>query len=263
MVLETVNGFAGAAAKKVGFLNKSVVRYFLLSLLAGFYVGLGIVFIFSIGGPLAAAGAPAKGAIMGASFAVALILVLFAGSELFTGNNMILTIGALKKKTSWGNVIKLWVVCYLGNLTGALLLAGLISAAGMFASSTPESGEEVIAFISNVALKKGTAPFLVLFIKGILCNLLVCLAVWTVARTKNDMAKLTLIFWCLFAFIGSGYEHSIANMTVIGVGALVSETVTWGHFFANLIPVTLGNMVGGIGLGAIYWFISNKDEVEA
>jgi len=262
MVLETVNGFAGAAAKKVGFLNKSIVRYFLLSMLAGLYVGLGIILIFSIGGPLAAVGAPAKGALMGASFAVALILVIFAGSELFTGNNMILTIGGLTRKTSWGNVLKLWVVCYLGNLAGALLLAGLISSAGMFSSSTTAGGE-TLSFISKVALAKGSAPFLTLFIKGILCNLLVCLAVWTVARTKNDMAKLTLIFWCLFAFIGSGYEHSIANMTVIGVGALVSETVTWGHFWANLIPVTLGNMVGGIGLGALYWFISNKDEVEA
>jgi nitrite transporter NirC len=262
MVLETVNGFAGAAAKKVAFLNKSVLRYFLLSLLAGVYVGLGIVLIFSIGGPLATIGAPALKALMGASFAVALILVLFAGSELFTGNNMILTIGSLTKKTSWLDTIKLWVVCYAGNLAGALVLAGLIAGAGMFASSTTD-GNESLSFITKVALAKGTAPFLVLFIKAILCNVLVCLAVWTTARTTNDMAKLMLIFWCLFAFIGSGYEHSIANMTVIGIGVFVSESVTWGHFWANMLPVTLGNMVGGIGLGAIYWFISNKDSVEA
>ncbi len=258
MVLETVNGFAAAAAKKVGFLNKSIMRYFLLSALAGLYVGLGIILIFSIGGPLAIAGSPALKALMGSSFAVALILVIFAGSELFTGNNMILTIGGLTKKTSWVDVIKLWVVCYLGNLVGALVLSALVAGAGMFA----DKGESV-ALISKVAAAKGSAPFAALFIKAILCNLLVCLAVWTTARTKNDMAKLTLIFWCLFAFIGSGYEHSIANMTVIGVGALVSETVTWGHFWHNLIPVTLGNMVGGIGLGAIYWFISNKDSIEA
>ncbi len=258
MVLETVNGFAGAAAKKVEFLNKSILRYFILSALAGVYVGLGIILIFSIGGPVAMAGSPALKALMGSSFAVALILVIFAGSELFTGNNMILTIGGLTKKTSWANVIKLWVVCYVGNLAGALALAFLIAGAGMFG----DNGESV-SFISKVAIAKGSAPFLALFIKGILCNLLVCLAVWTTARTKNDMAKLTLIFWCLFAFIGSGYEHSIANMTVIGVGALVSESVTWSHFWANLLPVTLGNMVGGIGLGALYWFISNKDENKA
>lgn len=258
MVLETVNGFAGGAEKKSSFLKKSVSRYFLASALAGVYVGLGIILIFSIGGPLAAAGSPAVKALMGASFAVALILVIFAGSELFTGNNMIMAIGGLTKKTSWLDVVKLWAVCYLGNLLGALALSGLIAGAGMFGTS----GDSVPLLV-KVAEAKGSAPFLTLFIKGILCNLLVCLAVWTSARTKNDMAKLTLIFWCLFAFIGSGYEHSIANMTVIGVGALVSETVTWGHFWHNLIPVTLGNMVGGIGLGAVYWFISNKDQAEA
>ena len=263
MVLDTVTGFANAAAKKVGFLNKSMSRYFLLSALAGLYVGLGIILIFSIGAPLAAAASPLKSALMGSSFAVALILVIFAGSELFTGNNMILTIGALTKKTSWASAVKLWVVCYAGNLFGALVLAGLIAGAGMFASTVAADGTESLSFISKVALAKGTAPFLSLFIKAILCNILVCLAVWMTARTTNDMAKLTLIFWCLFAFIGSGYEHSIANMTVIGVGALVSDQVTFGHLWANLLPVTLGNMVGGMGLGLIYWYISNKDTQEA
>ncbi len=258
MVLETVNVFAEASVKKVNFFNKSIVRYFLLSALAGVYVGLAIILIFSIGGPLAESGSPALKALMGSSFAVALILVIFAGSELFTGNNMILTIGGLTKKASWINVIKLWVVCYLGNLVGALVLSGLIAGAGMFGTK-----EGIEPLIVKVAEAKGSAPFIALFIKGILCNLLVCLAIWSSTRTKSDMAKLTLIFWCLFAFIGSGYEHSIANMTVIGIGALVSDTVTWQHFWYNLFSVTLGNMVGGIGLAVTYWFISNKDHAEA
>lgn len=258
MVSETINGFASAAAKKVAFLNKSVSRYFLLSLLAGLYVGLGIILIFSVGGPFAAASSPGVKALMGVSFAVALILVIFAGSELFTGNNMVMTIGGLTKKSSWKQVLKLWTVCYIGNLAGALLLSVLIAGAGMF-----ETKGDSVPLIVKVAEAKGSAPFMALFIKAILCNILVCLAVWTTARTKNDMAKLTLIFWCLFAFIGSGYEHSIANMTVIGVGVMVSETVTWGNFLHNLVPVTLGNMVGGIALGATYWYVANKDQVEA
>lgn len=257
MVSETINGFANAAEKKVAFLNKSMSRYLMLSLLAGLYVGLGIILIFSVGGPLSSVGSSGVKALMGVSFAVALILVIFAGSELFTGNNLVMTIGGLTKKSSWFDVIKLWTVCYVGNLIGALLLSVLIAGAGMFATK----GDSV-PLIVKVAEAKGSAPFLALFIKAILCNILVCLAVWTTARTKNDMAKLALIFWCLFAFIGSGYEHSIANMTVIGVGAMVSEAVTWGHFWHNLVPVTLGNMVGGIALGAIYWFIANKDVVE-
>ena len=253
MVAETVVGFMDAAAKKVAFLDKSWSRYFLLSLLAGFYVGLGIILVFSVGAPLAKVGATGLKALMGVSFGVALILVIFAGSELFTGNNLILTIGGLGKKVSWLSVFRLWTVCYIGNLFGSLLLALIVFKAGMFDCSVSES------FIAKVSLAKGSAPFSVLFMKGILCNILVCLAVWTAARTKNDMAKISLIFWCLFAFIGSGYEHSIANMTVIGVGLLVSDAVTWSHFGANILPVTLGNMVGGMGLGMIYWFISNKD----
>ncbi len=263
MVSETVNGFAEMAVKKTGFLKKSISRYFLMSLLAGIYVGFAVILVFTIGAPLAAAGSPGKGALIGVSFAVALILVIFAGSELFTGNNMILTIGGLTKKTTWLDAIKLWIVCYFGNLAGALVLVGLITGAGMFATSTAADGSEVLSYLTQVAYKKGTSPFLALFIKGILCNLLVCLAVWTCARTKNDVAKLTLIFWCLFAFIGSGYEHCVANMTTIGIGAIVSEKVTIVHFFNNLIPVTLGNLVGGAALGAIYWYISNKDEVKA
>jgi len=99
-----------------------------------------------------------------------------------------------------------------------------------------------------------------LLIKGILCNMLVCLAVWTSARAKDDAAKIMLIFWCLFAFIGSGFEHSIANMTVIGIGRFVSpETVQWSHFWHNMIPVTLGNIIGGaFCIGAAYWFVANK-----
>lgn len=258
MVQETVNSFAEATISKVEFFNKSVSRFFVLSALAGVYVGLAIVLIFSIGGPMAAAGSPAVKALMGSSFAVALILVIFAGSELFTGNNMIMSFGGLTKKASWLDIIKIWIVCYIGNLVGALVLSSLVAGAGMFA----DKGESV-ALITKVAAAKGSAPFTVLFIKGLLCNLLVCLAIWSQSRSKNDMARLTLIFWCLFTFIGSGYEHSIANMTVIGIGALVSETVTWGHFWHNLIPVTLGNMVSGIGLAVIYWFVSNKDSVEA
>jgi len=257
MVSDTVIKFADMAVKKRDFLSKSISRYFILSLLAGLYVGLGIVLIYSIGGPLSDAESPGLKALMGASFGIALTLVIFAGSELFTGNNMTMTIGLLTKKTTFIDLIKIWVVCYLGNLTGALLLSALISAAGVFHSDPLHE-----PLLVKTALIKGTYPFWVAFIKAFLCNILVCLAVWTSARTENDMAKIALIFWCLFGFIGSGYEHSIANMTVLGVSALISDSVTIGHFVHNMIPATLGNAASGVLFGAVYWFISNKDEEE-
>jgi nitrite transporter NirC len=254
MVVETVKMFSATAAKKVESLKDSISRYFVLSMLAGIYVGFGIILIFSIGGPLSGIGAAGLKALMGASFGVALTLVIFAGSELFTGNNMIMTIGSLSGKVSWLDTGKLWTVCYLGNLAGALLFAYLISQSGVLASGAGQ------AFITKVSIAKGSGPFMQLFIKGIFCNMLVCLAIWTTARTKDDTAKILLIFWCLFAFIGSGFEHSIANMTVISVGIFVSPaTVTWGHFWHNMIPVTLGNIVGGaVFVGAAYWFVANK-----
>jgi len=255
MATETVKALAKAAAGKRDLLNNSLSRYFVLSMLAGIYVGFGIILIFSVGAPLNAAGDAGQKALMGVSFGVALILVIFAGSELFTGNNMVMTIGSLCKKVSWFDTIKLWIVCFIGNLAGALLLSWMIKHAGTFASGAG------FAFITKVAIAKGSGSFVSLFMKAILCNMLVCLAVWTTARAKDDTAKILLIFWCLFAFIGSGYEHSIANMTVIGVAHFVSpETVTWGHFWHNLFPVTLGNMLGGaVFIGAAYWFVANKN----
>ena len=253
MVGESIRSFSEASGKKIEYLKKNFGGYFLLSMLAGIYVGLGIILIFSIGAPLKAAGEPALKALMGASFGIALTLVIFAGSELFTGNNMIMTIGAYNKKISIASLLKLWFVCYIGNLAGSVLLAFIISKSGVMSSAV------AAGFISKVAIAKGTGPFWGLFWKGVLCNILVCLAVWMSGRTKNDAAKIMLIFWCLFGFIGSGYEHSVANMTLISVGKFVGGgAVTWQMLWHNLLPVTLGNIVGGAMLGFVYCIIAGR-----
>lgn len=250
-----VDKFSGAAKSKIDMLNSSFSRYFLLSILAGIYVGFGIMLIFSIGAPLNAAGAAGTKALMGASFAVALSLVIFAGSELFTGNNMIMIIGVLNRTVTWLNTLKIWTVCWLGNLVGALLLAILIVASGL-ATSAPMN-----EFVLKISESKMTAPFMELFVRGILCNILVCLSVWLAYKLEDETAKLIMIFWCLFAFIGAGFEHSVANMTLLGMGAMLpgSETVSWLGYFYNLVPVTLGNIVGGaVFVGAPYWYIASK-----
>jgi len=101
-----------------------------------------------------------------------------------------------------------------------------------------------------------------LFFRGLLCNVLVCLAVWTAARTKEDLAKLVLIFWCLFGFIGAGFEHSVANMTLLGLGLFVPHDpalVSWAGFARNLLPVTIGNFVGGaLFVAGAYWFATRE-----
>ena len=256
---EMILKLADASKQKIDLLNKSFIRYFILSMLAGIYVGFGIILIFSIGAPLKAAGEPWLKAVMGASFAISLTLVIFAGSELFTGNNMTMTVGSLMKKVTWVDTLKVWIVSYFGNLAGALLFALTMSGTGLITRGVLRD------FIVSSAADKMNTPFSQLFLRGILCNVLVCLAIWMGSKAKEDTARLILIFWCLFGFIGAGFEHSIANMVLLGMGLFApheGQLVSWWGFLNNLIPVTLGNMIGGsLVLGAVYWFITGKIKV--
>jgi nitrite transporter NirC len=253
VVQDTIQSFAAAAENKSVLLGTSLPRYLILSALAGAYVGLGIVLIFAIGAPLAAAGSPFVKVVMGASFGVALSLVIFAGSELFTGNAMVLTIGALTGKARLLQLGSIWSWSYLGNLVGSLLLAWLVVQSGAL-SGDPQRG-----FVESAATAKMNLPFGAALARGILANWLVCLAVWCSLRTTSDVAKLVMIFWCLFAFIGAGFEHSIANMTLLAIALLQphAEAISWAGYVQNLIPVTLGNIIGGgLLVGGMYWFAS-------
>jgi nitrite transporter NirC len=253
LVQDTILSVGAAAEKKNGLLGTSLPRYLVLSGLAGAYVGLGIALIFAIGAPLWAAQSPFLKVVMGASFGVALTLVIFAGSELFTGNAMVLTVGALSRRSSWMQLASVWGWSYIGNLIGSLALAWLIAQSGALVGD-PQRG-----FIENVAGTKMALPFGAALARGILANWLVCLAVWCSMRTTSDVAKIILIFWCLFAFIGAGFEHSIANMTLLGVALFQphGDAITWAGYLQNLVPVTLGNIIGGaILVAGLYWFSS-------
>ncbi len=244
---------ANAAAKKWAVLNTTLGGYVVLSAFAGAYVGFGIALIFSLGGPLAALGSPFVKLVMGASFGIALTLVVFAGSELFTGNNMVGVIGGLSRSVTWPQVIQLNLWSWVGNLLGSLALAGLIAQSGVFAQGPAAD------LIQKVAAVKVSLGPLELFVRGLLCNWLVCLAVWTASRTTNEAAKIMLIFWCLFAFIATGFEHSVANQSFLSLALFLphGETLTWGGFWYNQFFVVLGNVVGGGALvGGLYWMVS-------
>jgi len=197
-------------------------------------------------------GLPWQKAIMGASFVVALSLVVFAGSELFTGNNMVMAIGWRVKKNSIGQLLTIWFYSWFGNLLGCLVLAGLLLAAGTL-NSDPQ-----FWLLQKVALAKTTAPALQLFAKGILCNWLVCLGVWCTYRMKSEAGKLIMIFWCLYAFVACGFEHSVANMTILSVALFQpGTTITLAGAGYNLLWASLGNAIGGAVLvGLAYWAAS-------
>ncbi|WOO86469.1 formate/nitrite transporter family protein [Mollicutes bacterium LVI A0039] len=249
MYKSIVEKVGNAAAAKVD-LYQSKGRYFVSSILAGVYVGVGILLIFSISGLLG--DSSATKIVMGASFGVALSLVVMAGSELFTGNNFVMTVGLLDKKASFKDTVNSWVLCYLGNLTGALIVALVFVLAGLGGESATGNA------LAGAAVAKASAPAVSLFFRGILCNMMVCLAVLCSIKLENEVAKLIMIWWCLFVFITSGYEHSIANMTIY-FAALFTGGATVMQMVFNLVIVTLGNMVGGIALGAAYYYMgSNK-----
>lgn len=246
-----------AGLGKVNLLKQSKGKYLVSSMLAGLFVGLGIILIFTIGGLLTPAQVPSTKIIMGFSFGIALSLVIMAGSELFTGNNFVMTVSTLERKTSWLETLKIWLYSYVGNFVGSFLVAAIFVMTGLATGSVAE-------FINSVTSVKMNAPFMELFMRGILCNILVCLAVWCSIKMKEETAKLIMIFWCLFAFITSGFEHSVANMTLLSISLLIPhpETVTLAGLAANLIPVSLGNMVGGIMfVGVPYWYIGKAKRV--
>lgn len=208
-----------------------------------------------------------------------LAMVLLAGSELFTGN-CLLVIPLLEGRISWGGMLRNWLFVYLGNLLGSLLVAWLVCLGGQWALF---SGQLAVTTI-KVASAKVALSFPSAFILGICCNFLVCIAVWISFAAESAGGKLAGLYFPILLFVLSGFEHSVANMYYIPAGILAAARpayaalasaagvdfshLTWGAFLCrNLLPVTLGNIVGGsIGVGCAYWYVylrsKEKKQVE-
>ncbi|HEY1735920.1 MAG TPA: nitrite transporter NirC [Methylovirgula sp.] len=257
MFSKTIQTFAELARSKAEISKSSPFSFLVSSAMAGAYVGIGIILIFGLG---QAAEPSWRSLVMGTSFGIALTLVIFAGSELFTGHTMFMTIGVLNRTTTTGSLARTWAMTWVGNLVGSVLLAVVFKLGG--GGAVLKQGADLIY---TVAASKMSAPALQLVARAALCNWLVCLAIWTSARTTSDAAKCILIFWCLFAFIASGFEHSVANMTVLSIALLGNHpaNITVAGMAYNLFWVTLGNIIGGavfVGLG--YW-LANGEEAKA
>jgi nitrite transporter NirC len=206
MYTETINKCAANAARINRFERSDKLGFWLSSAMAGAYVGLGIILIFTLGNLVDPSIRPL---VMGATFGIALTLVIIAGSELFTGHTMFLTFGVKTGKITMADLLRILPQTWAGNLIGSIAVALIYSYGG---SLLPDAG----SLAHKVALAKTQAPALTLFMKGVLCNWLVCLAIWMALRTEGA-AKFIAIWWCLLAFIASGYEHSIANMTLFAL----------------------------------------------
>jgi len=239
MFAKTLDDFAAIAAAKAAFSRDRPLAFFVSAMMAGAYVGIGIILIFTLGQQVDPA---LRSLVMGACFGIALTLVVFAGSDLFTGHTMFMTIGLARGAVDGAALVRTWVLTWFGNLAGAVLLALVFWFGG--GGQILKDGADLIFAAS--AAKMG-ASAIALVARGALCNWLVCLALWTSQRATSDAAKCILIWWCLFAFIAAGFEHSIANMTVFAVALLGNHpaTVSLAGAAYNLLWVTIGNVIGG------------------
>lgn len=248
---EAIAAISSAAVIKSETLGRSWISYLMLTMLGGMFVGFGVILLVTIGGQLD--GHASTKIIQGLAFGVALSMVILGGADLFTGNNLVMTIGTLEKKTTWKDTGAIWAYSYIGNFAGALLCALMYRMTGLASGG-------IGIYIEQLAIMKMNAPFMELLFRGVLCNVLVCLAVWCSYKLKSESAKLLMIFCCIFPFITIGFEHSIANMTLLSLALLLphGDMVSVVGMFANLIPVSIGNLIGGaLFIGGMFWHSQN------
>lgn len=237
-------------------------RMFLLACLVGAFVALAGV---ASTAAAATVGDPSLAKLVsGCVFPAGLAMVIVAGSELFTGNNLMI-MGVLSRVISARRMLRNWGVVYLGNFVGAALVAALCVLGHVFAAFDGRLAASVI----SIAQAKASLSFGDAFVRGILCNFLVCIAVWMASAAKSVPGKILAVFFPIMTFVVAGFEHSVADMYYLTAGLLTAAQtsaaaagLTWGRaLLGNLLPVTLGNLVGGVFLvGVSGWYLYLKQE---
>lgn len=239
-------------------LTQSPGRTFVLSLLAGFYIAFGAQLATVVTQDSAAhVGLGISRFLGGSVFSLGLMLVVVCGAELFTGNSLLAN-AALHGEISWFKLTENWIIVLVGNLLGSLFFAWLMYETRLW------EGSPVADHAIKIAAAKCRLPFMAALVRGILCNWLVCLAVMMATSARDIPGKLLACYMPIMAFVTSGFEHSIANMYFIPAGLFLADAtgkvepgLSWAGFFIdNLIPVTLGNILGGVIFVAFtYWFV--------
>ena len=261
---------------------------FALAILAGAFIAMGAIFCTTVlaggisikdvaGDPAFSSALPygVNRLLAGMVFCLGLILVVVGGAELFTGNNLIVMAWANQKVTT-AALLRNWVIVYLGNFVGSIGTAALLFFSKQFMNGSGAVGLTAL----NIAKSKVELGFVQAIALGILCNALVCLAVWMTYSARSTMDKIAAIIFPITAFVAAGFEHSVANMYFIPIGIFIRDfadssfweligkapadfaSITWGSFFINnLIPVTIGNIIGGtILVAGVYWLVYLRPE---
>jgi formate transporter len=258
---------AETGIKKTGV---DTLRMFLLAILAGAFIAMGAIFATTVSAGSSALPYGVTRLLAGITFTLGLILVVVSGSELFTGNSLII-IAFANRRISLGALLRNWAIVYFGNFVGAVLTAYLMVLAGQYTFG----GGSIGLIALNTGEAKTSLGFAQAIVLGVFCNALVCMAVWMCYSARSTIDKILAIIPPISAFVAAGFEHSIANMYFIPAALFIKQMgtpaffesinkvpadfphLTWSSFLvANLVPVTIGNIIGGVVMvGLMYWFI--------
>lgn len=243
---------------------------FMLAVLAGAFIAMGAIFATTVSAGGAALPYGVVRLLAGLTFTLGLIMVVVAGSELFTGNNLIV-IAFASGRIPFSALLRNWVIVYVGNFVGSVVTAYL-----MFLSKQYTFGGGAVGLTAlSIGEAKTSLEFIQAIALGIFCNALVCMAVWMCYSARSTVDKILAIIPPISAFVAAGFEHSVANMYFIPIALFIKTLgdpaffeaikktpadfphLTWGNFFlANLLPVTIGNIIGGaVMVGLVYWFV--------
>jgi nitrite transporter len=248
------------ALKKQTYYQVNPIHYVLRAALASMFIGFGVIVAFKTGGYFYNEHSPVAYPMAAFTFGAAIILIAYGGGDLFTGNTFYFTFAALRKKMKWSSVGYLLTLSYMGNIIGAAMFAFIIYTTQLYAEAS------VNTYLLDVVEKKMHVPATELFFRGILCNWLVCLAFFIPMTMKQDGAKLFVMILFVFCFFISGYEHSIANMCTFAIALVLNHpgTISFAGVIHNLVPVTIGNLIGGgVLMGCMYYYVNKPylDEV--
>jgi nitrite transporter NirC len=243
------------AQKKQKVFRHSRARFVTRAALASMFIGFGVIVAFKSGSFFYVHHSPFTYPMAAFTFGAAIILIAYGGGDLFTGNTFYFTYAAIKKRIQWPEVFRIWTYSYAGNILGAVAFALLIAGTGLFRDN------QVNGYLLSVVSYKMNAPTFELFFRAILCNWLICLAFFIPMSLQGDGPKLFTMMLFVFCFFISGYEHSIANMCTFAIALVLDHpgTISVKGVIHNLIPVTLGNLIGGgVLMGGLYAYLNHS-----
>ncbi|ACB60029.1 MULTISPECIES: formate/nitrite transporter family protein [Exiguobacterium] len=258
--VEALEGLRKKAVKSTQMLRMRPLEYLVRAMLAGVFIGFAIIFTLKAINGLYLNESPVTTLVGGLTFGVALVLIVYGGAELFTGNTMYFTTSTMRGFTSKMDTLKVWTLCFIGNGLGGLAFALLFSQTGII----QELGMENWLFaVSETKIHHTTWE---IFTRAIFCNWMVCLAIFIPKNMKNELAQIMMMMILVAVFFASGFDHVIANMALFSLALVVPhpEAISFAGAIHNLVPALLGNIIGGaLFMGMVYtWLNKSKLEVE-